>query len=175
MNIAVASGNCRFGSRGRQRGAVLVVSLLMLLVMTLIGITGVQVTSLEEKMAGNTRDRNMAFQAAEAGLRAAEGVIATQVQNESLATFEATFAGHPYYAAGSTIATDVLSGESESWGTAVAYTGSLEGVSEVPKYIIERLASSDPKKHYFRITSRGKGGTTNAIVVLQSVYEVLEP
>lgn len=55
-----------------QTGAVLLVSLIMLLLLTLIGVTGMQTAGLEEKMAGNMRDRNIAFQAAEAALRDAE-------------------------------------------------------------------------------------------------------
>jgi type IV pilus assembly protein PilX len=55
-----------------QSGAVLIVSLIMLLLLTLIGASSMQTTSLEEKMAGNLRDRNLAFQAAESALRDAE-------------------------------------------------------------------------------------------------------
>ena len=55
-----------------QSGAVLIISLIMLLLLTLIGTTSMQTTTLEEKMAGNMRDRNIAFQAAESALRDAE-------------------------------------------------------------------------------------------------------
>jgi type IV pilus assembly protein PilX len=44
----------------------------MLLLLTLIGASSMQSTSLEEKMAGNLRDRSIAFQAAESALRDAE-------------------------------------------------------------------------------------------------------
>jgi type IV pilus assembly protein PilX len=53
-------------------GAVLLVSLVMLLLLTLIGLAGMRMVQLEERMAGNLRDRQMAFQAAEAALRAGE-------------------------------------------------------------------------------------------------------
>lgn len=164
-------------TRGLQRGAVLIVSLLMLLVMTLIGVTGVQVTSLEEKMAGNTRDRNLAFQSAEAALRAAESVIAAQVEANTLGTFESSFSTNaPYFQAGTTLSADLLKGDDDSlWASAAAYAGSLENVSEAPRYVIQRLTAADPKQHFFRITARAKGGSTNAIVVLQSLYEVDEP
>lgn len=56
----------------RQSGVVLVISLIMLLALTLIGVTSSSVTGLEEKMAANSKDVNLAFQAAEAALRAAE-------------------------------------------------------------------------------------------------------
>lgn len=58
--------------RGKQRGTILVVSLLLLLVMTVLALTASQTTRLQERMAGNARDLDLAFQAAEAGLREAE-------------------------------------------------------------------------------------------------------
>ncbi|HKK14559.1 MAG TPA: PilX N-terminal domain-containing pilus assembly protein [Gammaproteobacteria bacterium] len=51
---------------------MLVVSLLILLVLTIIGVTAMSTTNLEEKMAGNMRTKNLTFQAAESGLRAGE-------------------------------------------------------------------------------------------------------
>ncbi|MGH8403161.1 MAG: pilus assembly PilX family protein, partial [Gammaproteobacteria bacterium] len=59
-------------SQATQGGFVLIVALILLLVLTLLGLAAAQSTSLEERMAGNMRDQNLAFQAAEAGLRAAE-------------------------------------------------------------------------------------------------------
>ena len=55
-----------------QRGAVLIVALIMLLLLTIIGMSSMRGTSLQENMAGNLRESNLAFQAAEAGLRAGE-------------------------------------------------------------------------------------------------------
>jgi type IV pilus assembly protein PilX len=51
----------------RQRGAALVVALIMLLVMTVLGITAMQVTRMEERMAGNSRDVNLAFRVRKPG------------------------------------------------------------------------------------------------------------
>lgn len=58
-----------------QRGAVLVVSLIFLLLLTLIGTTAMRTTTLQERMAGNTRDTNLSLQAAEAGLRAGQAWV----------------------------------------------------------------------------------------------------
>jgi len=52
----------------RQRGAVLIVSLILLVVMTLLGVTSMNSTSLEEKMAANSQETTRAFQIAETGL-----------------------------------------------------------------------------------------------------------
>jgi type IV pilus assembly protein PilX len=61
-----------------QSGVVLIISLVMLLLLSIIGISGMAVTILEEAMAANHRDRNLAFQAAEAALRAGERKITRQ-------------------------------------------------------------------------------------------------
>ena len=58
--------------RNNQSGVVLIISLILLLAITLIGVTGSNVTSLEERMSANSKDTNLAFQAAEAALRDAE-------------------------------------------------------------------------------------------------------
>lgn len=55
-----------------QQGATLLTGLIFLVVLTLIGVTAARMSSLEERMAGNLRDRAIAMQAAEMALRDAE-------------------------------------------------------------------------------------------------------
>ncbi len=55
-----------------QAGATLLAGLIFLTILTLIGVTAARVSSLEERMAGNLRDRAVAMQAAEMALRDAE-------------------------------------------------------------------------------------------------------
>lgn len=55
-----------------QRGSALIIGIIFLLVMTMLGLTAMQTTSLEERMAGNMRDRNLAAQSAELALRLGE-------------------------------------------------------------------------------------------------------
>lgn len=52
-----------------QRGAVLFIALIMLLLLTLIGITAMQVTLLQERMAGGFRVQHQAFQQTEGTLK----------------------------------------------------------------------------------------------------------
>ncbi len=59
----------------RQRGAVLYVALIMLILLALIGIAGMQVTSMQERMASNYLRTNLAFQNAESSARATEASI----------------------------------------------------------------------------------------------------
>lgn len=57
---------------GRQRGASLLVSLLMLVAILVLGISAAQIALQGEKASRNDRDRQIAFQAAEAALMDAE-------------------------------------------------------------------------------------------------------
>lgn len=54
--------------RGSQRGAALVIGLLLLLVLTILAVSGMNSASLEFVMAGNEQFRANAFSAAEAGI-----------------------------------------------------------------------------------------------------------
>jgi type IV pilus assembly protein PilX len=58
-----------------QRGAILIIAMVMLLLLTIIGLSSMRGTSLQESMAGNMRDSSLAFQAAEAALRKGEEVV----------------------------------------------------------------------------------------------------
>jgi len=60
-----------------QYGFVLIVALVLLLVLTVLGLAAAQSTSLEERMAGNARNHDLAFQAAEAGLSAGVNCLQT--------------------------------------------------------------------------------------------------
>lgn len=51
-----------------QRGAVLVISLVLLAIMTLLGVTAMNMNTMEERMAANTQEVNRAFQTAESGI-----------------------------------------------------------------------------------------------------------
>jgi len=63
----------------RQRGASLVVVLILLLVMTLLGLAVLRGTLLEERMSANMYDRSLAFQQAESALREAEEKVRNAV------------------------------------------------------------------------------------------------
>lgn len=63
----------RIPSLQRPRGAVLFVALVMLILMTLIGVAAMQVTMLQERMSGNFRAQQVAFERSEG--RMAEGRI----------------------------------------------------------------------------------------------------
>ena len=55
-----------------ERGTALIFALVMLLLLTILGITAVTTSSLQEKMAGNMRDQYMAQQSGDSVLRDGE-------------------------------------------------------------------------------------------------------
>lgn len=71
-----------------QRGAVLVIGLLMLLILTVVGVASMKSSVLDERIAANSQFRTMAFQAAESALAefATPAAIDTFVQSGDSAT-----------------------------------------------------------------------------------------
>jgi len=65
-----------------QRGAVLIFALIVLLVMTVLAISGVGNSTLEQRMAGNYSQSMTAFQTAEQGLRVAEEWMTNKLLND---------------------------------------------------------------------------------------------
>jgi type IV pilus assembly protein PilX len=55
----------------RQRGVALVVALVFLLMLTILGVSTMNTSALEGRMAGNTQENNRAFQGAESALDSA--------------------------------------------------------------------------------------------------------
>ena len=162
-----------------QRGAALLISLILLLVMSLIGVTAMQSATLQERMAGNTRDRHLAFQAAEAALREAE----TFLDAPSLPEFTNVAGLYLANAPGR----PVWHGPSPLEGNgALTYAGNLgPALARPPQYFIEALPGlltpgcetevpptpgGPCDQTFFRITARGFGGSDTAVVVLSTVY-----
>jgi type IV pilus assembly protein PilX len=179
MNIPAGS------TPSRQRGVVLAVALIMLVVITLLGVSAMQATSLEERMAGNMRDRSLAFQAAEAALRDGERVLTQAV----LSTFDGTNGLYPAPAVGALpvwLKADGSLQDDTFWNAnGRSYSDTVSGVTVQPRYIIEEIARLPgvgesleagqpvPDITYYRVTARGIGGTATAVVIVQSTYRRL--
>lgn len=159
----------------RQKGSALLVSLIMLLLITLVAVGGMQGTILQERMTGNLRDRDLAFQAAEAALREAETFLGNNPNvdfNNANGLYEVNNDNHP----------DWRTRNVDDGNGARGFQGDFEGVFAQPEYYIEEITSlqpagtetevgvSVPPVSYFRITARGFGGSSNTSVVLTSVY-----
>lgn len=166
----------------RQAGAVLIVSLLLLLVMTLIGVTTMSTTSLEEKMAGNMRDKNVALQSAEAALEDGESWLAL------LGTIPAenTACGSPPCDVWALNVLPNLSSQTQSWWVSngreygVVATKDLSDVTTDPYYIIEAqsfvpdsldMGQNPPTgKSIYRVTAHGTGGSDDSQSILQTTF-----
>ncbi len=169
----------------RQSGVVLAIALIMLVIITLLGVSAMQATGLEERMAGNARDRNLAFQAGEAALREGERLL----QQAALPSFDGSGGLYPAPTPGTPPVWLDASGYLQSdafWNAnGVAYGGTMSGVAAQPSYIIEEIARLPavgesieaglpiPDLAYYRVTTRAFGGTNTAVVILQSTYRRL--
>jgi type IV pilus assembly protein PilX len=163
-----------------QRGAVLVVSLLMLLVMTILGVAAMQMTRFEERMAGNSRDINIAFQGAEAGLRDGETRIADMMSEPTgCATAPCTV-----------YQVDVLPtnlrDQTLTWWTdngrelGVAGTQEVADAARDPFVIIEKMAKvsdslvrnseSNATRTFFKVTASSAGANAQTEAVLETTY-----
>lgn len=167
----------------KQSGAVLFVGLMMLLVMSLIAVTSMQGSTLEVRMAGNTRDSLVALQTAEAALKAGEAEL--DAGGLSLADFDNDGSDALYDN------TDDELWKSISWQdvNSKRYMAfNPQNVTTEPRYIIQHISETQvaPKLlvegygqgqagqtiQLFRVTARGTGGSDNTEVILQSLYGV---
>ncbi|MDO9434346.1 PilX N-terminal domain-containing pilus assembly protein [Hydrogenophaga sp.] len=159
----------------RQSGIALVVALILLVIMTLVGLSAMRTVTLEEKMAAQTFDRSLSFQAAEAALREAEAVVeATVPTPAALAGCVAGICGSPNSSALERWADSSFTG----WQNAAAVSNGP--ISITPQYIVEYLgatfpcmpgspaAGTDCKR--YRITARSNAGNDRAVVTLQSIF-----
>ena len=172
---------------GKQRGAVLVFCLVFLAVLTLLGVSSMESAVLEERMAGNMQDYNLAFQAAESALRDAESWL--DVQNIL-----------PLQSANGTTVVwtensmDPLAGDgvhwwedgnvSHAWWDANSQIpGGFQGTAAQPQYIIEEyhvvsggqsiaIGDGEPpmRRVVHRITGHAVGATASAEVLVQSTF-----
>ncbi|HEX5634076.1 MAG TPA: PilX N-terminal domain-containing pilus assembly protein [Gemmatimonadales bacterium] len=142
-----------------QRGATLVILLITLLVITLLSVTTIRSTVMDEKMAGNARDRNKAFQAAEAAVQACLDRIDAQDFAGITRLTPATSPDRPVWEVPG------------NWATALEVrltasgTPAESGLAQNPRCMVEDLADQS-----WRVTGRAVGGSDSSVVVLQATY-----
>lgn len=165
-------------NKSREKGAVLVVSMLLLMVMILLGLTAMQMTRMEERMAGNTRDGNLAFQGAEAGLRNAEDWIRLLPERpEPCASAPCTLVWER-----DDLPED-LRGQSLAWWQSNGREFGVPAVTEMaelarePIFVVNEMQfvpddlDVDPSgRDFYRISASSSGATATAQSVLESAY-----
>jgi type IV pilus assembly protein PilX len=187
----------------RQRGIALVPALLFLITVAILGLAALSWTVMEERMVGNTKDRNLAFQAAEAGLRDAESDI---LQNlNAAAVFTSTCAAGLCTTPStwpSPTSTDIsqmpgiwstpgLTRQYGQYTTVPPLVATpLPLVAAQPIYVIEKLSTIPASAGRsvalgtappsaggtaYRVTALGTGARAETKVFLQSTYVVRDP
>lgn len=161
----------------RSQGATLAITLIFLFVITLIGVTTMQVTHLQEKMTSNLQDKELSFNASESALTAGESWLLSQTQQPSVtATCSASPCVQEVYQ------DFEYTAQTNSWWQANAspYASQLSNIATSPRYFIEFLqfASDSPTigdssvkstgVFYYQITSRGTGATDNSESIIQT-------
>ena len=157
-----------------QRGWVLVVGLVILVMLTILSMALMKTTRLEEKMAGATRDMNLSFQAAETALRAAESIIEAQTL-ESI--FDSNTLEDEIYSQTEDEPEFLFTIDWDDTNSKAIFADedeALQGVPLSPRYMIKKLKKIDDEDDtaptIFRVTVRGTGGTNNRATLLRSHY-----
>jgi type IV pilus assembly protein PilX len=158
----------------------LVVSLVILITLTILGLTTMQSTRTEVSMAGNLRESGITFNAAEAGLSNAESFVGGSISKNvytdpDTGLFNKTDEDPDYFA-------------DPTWVASQAASITLPHVAEQPKFVVKYLGdraqndaaliniggygSGQPGKivSNFRITAKGFGQTSNSVRYVQSYY-----
>ena len=158
-----------------QRGAALITSLVILLVLTVLGISAMKSSNLQENIVGNLRDHDLAFQAAETGLRAAEGsldaIVTIPVPDDS--GTNGVYSRNYFY--NNFGAMNSLAYNTGVWSSATVHANPSY-LTEFEQKIADDLdpesAAKGKGRYYYRITARGFGSSQHSAILLQEVYGI---
>ena len=167
----------------KQSGAVLILSLIVVIILSLLVTSAVQSTILQQKMATNLRDKDLAFQSAETSLKSGEGFLYKRHRNDLAGTFSGNNGLYTFSTSADNARTN-LDTESSWENLSTVQSHNLYQIISRPTYIIEELpeiiAPGDSltvprpvSATYYRVTSKSKGGTDSSLVILQSIYKKL--
>lgn len=151
----------------KQQGVVLAVGLVILMVMTLLGVTAMRGSTVEELMAGNLKDRQVAFQGTEAGLRSGEAALNNGATAATAALPNpATWDGQ---APAPTATVDTTEWETAPHAAPAFHLGPAFE-ARLPGNIAWGTNDAVPRTIY-PVTAYSEGATATAVVVLQSFFE----
>lgn len=162
----------------KQNGATLAITLIILFIITLLGVSTMQVMSLQEKMSSNLQDKELSFRAAESAVKDAEDWLMSLVGQPPIeqgvcASFPCV---HEVYQN-----IDFATAAASFWQSNAASLGAnLQNVATPPRYIIEYLqfvpdtpeiGNSSVKStgvFYYQITARGTGAQDSTVTIIQT-------
>jgi len=165
--------------RKDQSGVVLFVALMLLLILSMIGVTVARMQTVEERMARNENNRQLATQAAEAGLRSAEYRLLN-------APGSGVFAGDTggYYVVSQTTGSMIPNLNFSNPANVLPYNGPAlnlvpAGLARAPTIAIELVGygaipgdglTPNQEPPVYRITVQGYDADGTPSVMLQEVY-----
>ena len=195
MTMCKISNKFQHTGRHNQAGAALVIALILMVVATLIGLSGIRSSTLQESIAASSFDRTLAMQNAEAGLRAAEqaisdvlaqaisDVLAPPTRPEIWEDCRTANSGACAYPPDGT-----FNGTSPAWKDVKDFIDQgIISVGSPPQYIVQLLAGdhnpAEPSDRIFRVIARSHEPNTTstgnnenrAIVVLTSTLTWAAP
>lgn len=173
----------------KQQGVALVVSLIILVSLTMLGMTAIQRTTTDLSIAGNQRETGLMFQSAEVGLVSAENYLHDLTTNADFdgrnGMIEVKPTSTTYRSPDYFDDTAWAAGNSTEAPTSLV---SVFGIKEEPRYMIEYLGEQsqnplastnihgyDPGAtgdvvSVYRSTARGTGLTGNTYRYVQSYF-----
>jgi type IV pilus assembly protein PilX len=130
----------------RQRGIALAVALFLLILITLIGLVAIRGTTVQQRMTANFYDRELAFQKAEAGLRAGQAVLAERKNvdkyRDCVNTSATPCAANPFMDS-ALDATNIMTAATEAeTATAGQYTAEGNAPGQ-PQFVIELICDTN--------------------------------
>jgi type IV pilus assembly protein PilX len=176
----------RSGIRKRQHGMVLVTALLLLVVVTLLAVSMFRSFGQNEVIAGNTREKHRAVNAAETAEEYAEWWLLAGNGSSGI-TCTTNLNATPTQTAGQVCATGdtPASFTSLPWALGVTYTpqsmpvtGPLGGQGSYylpPEFYITYLGSGGPPNNpwgMFQIDAVGYGGSPDTAAVVETIYQI---
>ena len=172
-------------SRPPARGAALVISLIMMLLITILGVSMMRSVGLESRMVGSSSDKQHAFQAAQTALQFGEWSLLQPTVGSTSAPCTAQSA--QALVCPNAISTPATASSWTSLGTVVNPTvgstatifsqgaGFASGVAyaQAPQVYIQYLGvtGTDQSKVY-QLDAIGYGGAASSIAVVQSTFIV---
>lgn len=159
--------------RKSQHGASLLVSLIFLLIMAMLGVAVANVTTLQERMAGHTRDRDLALQAAEVALRDAEDQLANAAFRSSAVAYNALNGNDDAFWSNCFLTSASPCTATNAPTNSLPTTGP-GAVAQQPRYVLERKPDIGATQIY-RVTAFAVGGSQQTVVILQAEYSYTPP
>ena len=168
-----------------QKGTALLISLIILVIMTILGLSAMSNTVLESKMATNAQQRQIAYQAAEKALRDAETWLATNINTDVDVVANFSDSGALYHSRSYGSLKHLQNTTNWTDASSVQALGLSNVGGNNPRYIIEyigrvqrapvEMGARDGRFHAFKITAMGYGADPSATYLLSStVFRCLD-